>query len=678
MPRRRPFLVLAAICLTMTSAAAADPADNKFTAVSTPSLLRPAATAYEISVTEAITGGPSPTLVVDDVIPPETTIDSGGPPSPTNQTSATFSFSSNEEGSTFECRLDAPAFSTCTSPASYTGLGVGLHVFEVVATDLAGNKDTTAASHSWTIDLAAPETSIEPGAPPTPTNQTSASFVFSSNEAGAKFECRLDIPTFSGCTSPAIYGGLLAGAHTFAVRATDPAGNTDATPATHSWTIDLTAPQTTIGLNPPPSTNSTSATFTFSSEVGATFECKLDSPDFSVCTSPKVYTGLHEGSHTFEVRAKDVAGNTDASPASDSWTIDLIGPATTIVNGPPTLTNSTGATFTFSSEAGTTFECSLDDAPFSACKSPHTYSDVGQGPHLFAVRAVDTAKNAGPASSLDWTIDTRPPTTMMASGPAALSNSRSATFAFSADEPSAAQCQLDGGSFQACGSPASYQGLGDGAHTFIVRSTDAVGNTGASSSYNWTIDATAPETTVTSRPRSGTRTASATFRFQANEPVTFECKLDGAVFSRCTSPKTYARLKKSRHSFQVRAIDAAGNVDATPAVHRWTIGAVRRTAKATSALTSPQAGARLKAPPLLRWRPVARASYYNVQLFRGRVKVLSRWPTHPSLRLRWRWTYLGRQRKLVPGTYRWYVWPAYSRNRYGRLLGQSTFVMTAR
>jgi hypothetical protein len=99
---------------------------------------------------------------------------------------------------------------------------------------------------------------------------------------------------------------------------------------------------------------------------------------------------------------------------------------------------------------------------------------------------------------------------------------------------------------------------------------------------------------------------------------------------------------------------------------------------ATGALLAPLPAARLKAPPTLTWAPVKGASYYNLQLIRGR-KVLSVWPTGPHFRLRRTWTYLGRRYRLRPGTYRWYVWPGFgqiSDARYGRLLGSSTFVVS--
>jgi hypothetical protein len=266
--------------------------------------------------------------------------------------------------------------------------------------------------------------------------------------------------------------------------------------------------------------------------------------------------------------------------------------------------------------------------------------------------------------------------------PASLSTSRSATFGFSADEPATFDCNLDQRGFQPCSSPALYQGLADGPHTFAVRPKDAVGNVGPIATHGWRIDATAPETTLVSGPRSG-RATSATFEFSANEPASFECRLDDVPFAPCASPKSYTRLTRRPHRFEVRAIDTAGNVDGTSATRGWSVRAATRALRTTrsSALLSPRAGARVTAPPLLVWRRVARASYYNVQLYRGRQKLLSAWPERTRLRLRTRWTYLGRQRRLSPGVYRWYVWPGYgtpAARRYGRLLGQSTFMVVAR
>jgi hypothetical protein len=106
------------------------------------------------------------------------------------------------------------------------------------------------------------------------------------------------------------------------VRAIDAVGNVDGSPASHSWTVDTTAPQTTITAAPAAQTSSTSASFGFSSsESGSSFECSLDNAAFVACTSPRDYTGLAAGTHTFRVRAIDAAGNVDGTPASHTWTI---------------------------------------------------------------------------------------------------------------------------------------------------------------------------------------------------------------------------------------------------------------------------------------------------------------------------------------------------------------------
>jgi hypothetical protein len=87
-------------------------------------------------------------------------------------------------------------------------------------------------------------------------------------------------------------------------------------------TVDTTPPDTTIASGPTGTVSGSSVRFAFSSsEAGSTFECKLDGAAYSACTSPKDYTNLSNGSHTFEVRATDAAGNTDATPATRTFTI---------------------------------------------------------------------------------------------------------------------------------------------------------------------------------------------------------------------------------------------------------------------------------------------------------------------------------------------------------------------
>jgi hypothetical protein len=56
------------------------------------------------------------------------------------------------------------------------------------------------------------------------------------------------------------------------------------------------------------------------------------------------------------------------------------------------------------------------------------------------------------------------------------------------------------------------------------------------------------------------------FKFTSSEAnSTFLCKLDRKPFKKCRSPKKYKKLKPGKHVFKVKAKDAAGNVDPTPA-----------------------------------------------------------------------------------------------------------------
>ena len=275
--------------------------------------------------------------------PSDTTIDST-PANPSNSSSASFTFSGTDDvtppGSlTFECELNGGGFSSCSSPQNYSSLSDGSHTFQVRAIDGVGNVDPSPASFTWTIDTTLPDSTIDSN-PSNPSNSSSASFSFSGTDSGtgvASFECKLDGGSFSACSSPQNYSSLSDGGHTFQARAIDGAGNVDPTPASFTWTIDATAPNTTINSNPSNPTNSTSASFSFSgTDAGtgvASFECQLDGGGFATCTSPRNYSGLSDGSHSFQVRAIDGAGNTDQTPASFTWTIDTVAPTISVAAG---------------------------------------------------------------------------------------------------------------------------------------------------------------------------------------------------------------------------------------------------------------------------------------------------------------------------------------------------------
>ena len=269
------------------------------------------------------------TIEAADTSPPETTIDSG-PIGPTNDSTPTFAFSS-EEGATFECSLDGGDSRAARLPTRPPPSATARHL-RGRGRDAAGNVDPTPASRSFTVDTALPQATIA-SAPSDPTTERSATFTFDASEAVQRFECSLDSGAFATCSSGVSYPGPLAlGGHTFRVRAVDLAGNVGPH-ATHTWTIvapppsDTTPPVITITGLPSP-TQDTNATFAFSANEPATFRCRLDTATFDVCSSSTgiSYSGLLPGEHVFRVEATDGAGN--ASEASYTWTIVAAGSCT--------------------------------------------------------------------------------------------------------------------------------------------------------------------------------------------------------------------------------------------------------------------------------------------------------------------------------------------------------------
>jgi hypothetical protein len=195
----------------------------------------------------------------------------------------------------------------------------GPTTLELRAYDAMGN--IGRSSVSVTVDMTPPETTIT-GQPVSPNGSADgARFDFNASEQ-ATFSCSLDGAAAAACTSPVSLTGLAPGDHTFQVAATDVVGNVDPTPASVTWTVtDTTPPETTLSSAPAGTTTAHEAAITFTASEQAAFECSLDGSAWASCAAPASYSALADGRHTFSVRATDVAGNVDPTPASATWTI---------------------------------------------------------------------------------------------------------------------------------------------------------------------------------------------------------------------------------------------------------------------------------------------------------------------------------------------------------------------
>jgi hypothetical protein len=126
----------------------------------------------------------------------------------------------------------------------------------------------------------------------------------------------------------------------------------------------------------------------------------------------------------------------------------------------------------------------------------------------------------------------------------------------------------------------------------------------------------------------------------------------------------------SRYWYEVRVYDQAGNVASRTLAVRPSGG-----------ILLPLGGVVLRKAPLVRWAPVAKARFYNLQLWRGKEKLLTTWPAETQLRLRETWRFGGRKQQLRDGKYQLFVWPAFgtlAKPQYGKLLGRIDFVVKRR
>jgi YVTN family beta-propeller protein len=197
---------------------------------------------------------------------------------------------------------------------------------------VADNQNVTLTVITEFVDVTPPHTTIT-GGPPALTATTSASFTFTvtddlASAAHITSECKVDAGAFAPCITGVSFGGLTDGSHTFSVRSTDESGNVETSPATRSWTIDATPPDTTITQSPSDPSNSVRAIVTFTGTDNTTatanlrYDCRLDNfPNFLPCLSGGELYALLPGLHTYRVRAIDALGNIDPTPAVATWTV---------------------------------------------------------------------------------------------------------------------------------------------------------------------------------------------------------------------------------------------------------------------------------------------------------------------------------------------------------------------
>jgi hypothetical protein len=287
-----------------------------------------------------------------------------------------------------------------------------------------GTPNGIAAFGSPVVDTTAPQTTIDSG-PSGPTNDSTPTFAFSSSEAGSSFQCNLDAAGFAPCSSPLTTASLADGPHSFEVRATDKAANTDQSPASRSFNVDTVAPA--ISLTAPAAGSfSASSTPTISGTAGIAtgdstavsikiyagtgtggtlLQTRATGADPATGAYSVAATSLPSGTYTAQASQADSATNTGTSTPR-TFDVDVTAPASQA--SAPASSNSTSLTIAYSaSDAGSGLatvelwvkppgaagyeEVATDSSPAASGSFP--YSATADGTYGFYTRATDKAGN---------------------------------------------------------------------------------------------------------------------------------------------------------------------------------------------------------------------------------------------------------------------------------------------
>ncbi len=160
------------------------------------------------------------------------------------------------------------------------------------------------------------------------------------NTSVASVMCTLDDAAPVSCLNTFSKTGIADGSHTLTIQAKDSLNNVSS-PFVLMWKIDVTPPVITFTQMPTSPTTATTANFAFNATDSSSIkllECQLDSQAFQICASPQALTGLAVISHTFTVRATDLAGNQITKSAT--WVVQSMS------------SGSTGVIFTDDFESG--------------------------------------------------------------------------------------------------------------------------------------------------------------------------------------------------------------------------------------------------------------------------------------------------------------------------------------
>jgi len=347
-------------------------------------------------------------------------------------------------------------------------------------------------------------------------------------------------------------------------------------------------PKITVTASPSALINLRSSVIRFSvSGVYSRVTCSFDDGTAAVCNGQYDASAMSDGDHNLKIVVENNGQLVQQTVLR--WQVDATKPAVQVNAGPSGVIAVANTSMTFTGTDALSgisrYECAIGaNGAFGPCASPRDFSAMTQGTdYVFRVQAVDRAGNVSDVVIRSWRVDLSAPIITISNGPANVSNLRTASFIFSGTDDGVAianfQCSLGTpagpGAFAACASPMTYNDVADGSRTFYLQGLDSAGVYSSPTARTWMVDATAPTVSIVSYPTTTTEQTSATFQFNGMDGtgsgiVRYECSLDNAAFTLCTSPLALTGLPVGGRNFRVQAVDNATNTSAI-ATYNWTI-----------------------------------------------------------------------------------------------------------
>ncbi|MEZ0391664.1 MAG: LamG-like jellyroll fold domain-containing protein [Pseudobdellovibrionaceae bacterium] len=483
----------------------------------------------------------------------------------------------------------------------------GQKTYNLIQEDANG---ATSASVSliWRRDTVAP-------AAPTLQSPISSPYTSSENqlhllgecEAGANVQISGDATSSKICQESQFDFSLSQtsdGTYSYSLLQTDAAGNLSAL-TNFLWIRDTALPLPPVlsspSISPFPS-NQSSLTLSGSCQTGFTVLLSGSSIQTATCVASGFsFTDSQstDGTYSYSLSQRNPATMLSSSPVSMTWVRDTQAPLA------PTLLSPVSSPFHSSGNLSLTGQCESGAQVFltgdrelnTPCLESAFQFQVTadqDATYQFQIHQKDEAQNTSGSLAFTWVRDSVIPASPTLSAPASspyLSNSTQLTLSggcingmkvvlggdLSADEI----LEPAGKWNQICANSSflfSVQKTTDGIFQLNLKQSSLAGLESSATHLQWILDRLAPETNLSQTPTNPNFGNSATFAFASTETGSFECQVDGAAFTSCSSPLTLSGLSLGSHSVSVRARDEAGNSDLTPANFNWSQSAAKTVA----------------------------------------------------------------------------------------------------